>query len=1023
MSFETDLHAFWELIWRATWQAGVLAGLVFCMTPLLQRWMPPKWRALLWTIPLVRLVLLLIPASGLSLFQFFHYETSNIPPPAVMSEVVSRDTHSSLPVSSDLPPLQHVTNEQATSVQTTTASMPVSPAPQTKAPLSLVTLLTCLWGLGCGVLFLRWIGSRWMLSRLIARSEPLQDPALLEFIETRQQQNRPRLSVRCFVTDAPLGPSSCGFWRPTILLPRQLWTELDRGSLQAILIHELEHIRRHDVLLLLLSRLAICVHWFNPLAYLIAARLRREMELAVDAATVASLNAEDRHRYGELLIQLSQYSLKPIAALSMASKRSVLRARINQLTRPIRESRPRSALALGVLLVLLVTGLSDATRTAAQPKPDNADPTVTRDPSDSSADKPAEKYFITGTVREVHTGKPVSDAEIQILVESEPDINKRILKEKTNAMGEYRIAVPVGNVKLWLPALKPGYWLKPDDSLEALVTTPENPVRKHDITAQTGPVWNVHWKGKLTDQQLKLLRSHNKEHPLQLRIAVQEVEDDAKRAAWLKGELVSFQKAIASSMGYLDQSSHGKLTQVGTSGKYILMLVNDLAELIVEPGFDNTRVISQKRIPDTDQTEMIDASGKKATVSKATVTLNNGVPLLTFQTAAAKTIGMQKLVGRVVDENGKPLKDVRVGIVSGMKGGGSADTGEFTRTAEDGRFSMELPVYENQVHKPDQHSVVLTKDGFAGRDSQTMDAKQDLAPIDFKTLTLQPGHTLPIRVLDEQEQPLPGAILEPGNDYALRRQITRTDFNGKAVLKNLPSGVVRLSVRWGTKIKWTNLVISNSQSENREATIHVGEFAPATTSRPEKPKPLAVDQQSPAWAIAQWSDGRSRKLSDYRGQVVVLDFWGLWCRGCVTSIPAQKKLAQKYGEQGVVFLGIHTADGELSQIKKLQQSEEWATPTGIDRGTSILDGVTCRKYGVQGYPTLIIVDRAGKIAFSSDIEPPGNREAYIKELAEASGVKWPPAENTSETEMIDIMNRIQYTMLSREIERVLKTNQ
>lgn len=1024
MSFESDLTTFWELVWRATWQAGVLAVLVFCLTSLLQRWIAPKWRTLLWTIPLIRLVLLLIPTSGLSLFQLIHFEDSSVPQVAVTPATMPGDTSPSITAGSHLPQLQNVANDKEPVALTGTASVTSPPTQVTGINLSLITLITCLWCLGCCVMFCRWIGSRWLLSRLIARSEPLPDGALLEMINERQKQNRFWRPVRCVITDAQLGPSSCGFWRPTILLPRELWTELDRESLEAIVNHELEHIRRHDILLLVLSRIALCVHWFNPLAYLISARLRREMELAVDAATVASLDEPARHRYGKLLIQLSQGTQKPIAALSMASKRSVLRARISQLTNPPRESRPRSALALGVLLLLFVTGLSDTTQTAAQPKPNNARSTVARDPSDSSADKPEEKYFITGTVRDVHTGKPVSNAEIQVFVESEPDINKRILQEKTNAAGEYRIAVPVGNVKLWLPALKPGYWLKPDDALQALATSPENPILKHDIAAQTGPVWNVHWKGKLTDQQVKLLRAHSKERPLQLRLSVQEVEDDAKRTAWLKGEPVSFQKAIASSMSYLDQAGRGKLTQVGTSGKYILMLVNDLAELIVEPGFDNTRVVSLKRIPDTDQTEMIDASGKTATVSKATVTLNHGVPLLTFQIKAPKPLGMQKLTGRVVDENGKPLKDVRVGIVYGLKGGGSVNTGKATQTAGDGKFSIDLPVYENQVHKPDQYSVVLTKDGFAGRDSQSVDVKQDFTPIDFKTLTLRPGHTLPLRVVNEHGAPLAGVVLEPGGSYALRRQITRTDSTGRAVLKNLPPGVVQLSVRWGQNNKWTQIFILKTSKDNQEELITLNE-SPETPPQPqkEKPKPLAVGQLAPEWDLTQWSDGRPRKLSDYRGQVVVLDFWGLWCRGCVTSIPAQKKLAQKYGAQGVVFLGIHTAEGEMSQIQKLQQSEEWTTPTGIDRGTSILNSVTCERYGVQGYPTQIIIDREGKIAFRSDIEPPGNRETYIRKLAEASGVKWPPAENATETQLTDIMNRIQYTLLSREIERVLQVRE
>ncbi|WP_339683661.1 M56 family metallopeptidase [Gimesia maris] len=1019
MNFASDLPSFWQLIWRATWQAGILACLVFCVIFLLQRWISPKWRALLWTVPLIRLVLLIIPASGLSLFQFFELETNRVIRVTDVPKTAPADIALHTSSDSQLSIIHNSEQTRTADKQGVNPPATISPEPERKVRISIFGLITGLWFLGFCAMLIREFGSRWILSRLIENSQPLQDLELLSLIVARQKQ-RP---VRCCVTDAALGPSSCGFWRPTILLPRSLWEDFDQHSRRVILSHELEHIQRHDALLLFLSRIAIAVHWFNPLVYLITSRLRREIELAVDAATVASFDEQTRHQYGELLIQLSQYSQKPIAALPMAGKRSALRARIRQLTNPTRESRPRSALAICVLLLFLVTGLSDAAQQEEQPEKDQNGPAVSTRPEQRSESKPAAQYFITGTVRDAQTGEPVSDAEIRLFVASEPDVNQREKKGITNDAGQYRIEVPLGNVQLWFPTLKPGYWLLPEECMQALVTTAENPVLEHNIKAQTGPIWNIHWKGKLNEQQLKFLTAHLKDQPIQYRVSLQEVEDDAKRAAWLQGKPVSFQKANASSISNLDQTGRGKLTQVGTSGKTILTLVNMTAELIVEPGFDNTRVVSLKQIPDTEKTEMIDSSGKKAIVSKATVTLSDGVPLLTFQTEAAKPTGYQRLSGRAVDKAGNPLADVRVGVIEGLKGGGSGETGEETQTTDDGTFSVKLPIYDNQVFQNQQYSVTLTKDGFAGTDSEIVEANKDFAPINFKNLTLQPGHTIPVLVLDEQKQPLPGAILEPVNDYALRRQITRTDSTGRAVLKNLPSGVIRLSVRWGTKIKETNLVISKNPSKNREVTIHVNEFVPSSTSRVEKQKPLAVGQQAPEWEIVAWSDGRTRKLSDLRGQVVVLDFWGLRCSGCVASIPAQKRLARKYKEQGVVFLGIHTADGEMSQIKKLLQSEQWTTPTGIDRGTSILDNATGKKYGIQGYPALIVINPEGQITFRSDVNPPGDRGVFMKTLAKASDVKWPPAENATQTEMIEIMNQLQFTLISREIEHVLNAKQ
>ncbi|QDT42368.1 Regulatory protein BlaR1 [Gimesia alba] len=1008
MNFDFEWTALLILVWRATWQAFVLAGIILCLTSTLHRWISPKFRALLWAIPLARLALLLIPASGLSLFHFLDFEKQNPTPATVISFVETRDTGLTTPPDSLQPDHRMIKKEAAQEHSASQAPVTVPQEPPASTSISLSSCLLFLWLTGCCIVLFRWIGSRITLARIIKNSERLQDTGLLQLIAVRQTRDRLWFPVRCFVTDIELGPSSCGFWRPTILLPQNLWTDFNEEERQAIVNHELEHIRRHDVLLLLISRIAITIHWFNPLAYLINNRMRREMELAVDLATVANFDERARHDYGELLIRMAQQTQKPVGALPMAGKRSALRARINQLTSPIQDSRTQSALAISLLLILFVTGLSDVAQTQEQSSPKTKQATVSPKSEAVPDYKKSNQYFITGTVQDAQTGKPVTGAEIQILVASEPDPDKKVLKGTTNKAGQYRVEVPLGSVQIWFPTLKPGYWLKPEECMRALATTTEKPVVTHDIMAQTGAAWNIQAKGNLDDKHFRHL------------VTVNEVEDDDKRTAWLKGEPVSIQKALNSSISYLDQKGRGKLTEVGTSGKYLVGVANQLIELIVEPGFDNTHVVSLKRLPDSDTTQMVDASGKKATVTNATVTLNKGVPQLTCLYEALKPVGMQKLVGRVVDVDGKPLAGVRVGVATGTKGGGSYDTGDETQSLRHGNFSLEVPVYGKQNPGDHFYSVILTKDGYAAMDSQIVDASKNFDLIDFRIMTLRPGYTLPIRVLDEQGKPLPGAVIEPGTAYALRRQAVRTDVDGRAVLKNLPSGVIQASVRWGSKMKWLNLVISQHKKENKEVIIHLKELTNSTTNRVEKLKPLAVGQIAPEWNITEWSDGRARKLSDYRGRVVVLDFWGLRCKGCIEMLPAQKKLEKKFAEQGVVFLGIHTADGEMSQINKIKQSEQWTIPIALDRGTSILDGATCLSYGVQSYPTLIIIDADGKIAFRSDVEPPQDRTTYMRILADASGVKWPPAKNATQAEMVEIMNQIQYTLLNREIDRVLK---
>jgi thiol-disulfide isomerase/thioredoxin len=289
---------------------------------------------------------------------------------------------------------------------------------------------------------------------------------------------------------------------------------------------------------------------------------------------------------------------------------------------------------------------------------------------------------------------------------------------------------------------------------------------------------------------------------------------------------------------------------------------------------------------------------------------------------------------------------------------------------------------------------------------------------------MRAGCSIPVRVLDENGNPVAGAEVEPGDNYAQRRQAVRTNAEGRALIRNLPSGVVGVQARWGEKFASTDLVISENDQENTEVAIRLSHPTTASTVNPQPPEPIAVGELAPELDIVDWSDGQSHKLSDFRGRLVVLDFWGIWCGPCIGSIPAKLKLAEDFKNEDVVFLGIHTPDGDMAQINKLNNIHQWASLTGIDRGRTMLDGATCRRYGVRGYPTTIIISADGRIAFNSNVSP-RDRETHMKhiaELAKESGIQWPPPADAAQEELSRVGNQIQHALLSREIKRVLRNN-
>ncbi len=167
--------------------------------------------------------------------------------------------------------------------------------------------------------------------------------------------------------------------------------------------------------------------------------------------------------------------------------------------------------------------------------------------------------------------------------------------------------------------------------------------------------------------------------------------------------------------------------------------------------------------------------------------------------------------------------------------------------------------------------------------------------------------------------------------------------------------------------------------EERAAAAAKQDGANKEGDTPDK-TPVMPGEIAPEWKVTAWTDGESRKLADYRGQVVVIDFWGTWCNPCRQLVPVLKRLQEKYAAKGVVFLAIHTAGTEMRAVKKDLEEEDWSIPTGLDRGESIESGETVSRFGVIGYPTIVVVGRDGRVVFnSSAVMTPGRRDQALEE--------------------------------------------
>ncbi len=106
-------------------------------------------------------------------------------------------------------------------------------------------------------------------------------------------------------------------------------------------------------------------------------------------------------------------------------------------------------------------------------------------------------------------------------------------------------------------------------------------------------------------------------------------------------------------------------------------------------------------------------------------------------------------------------------------------------------------------------------------------------------------------------------------------------------------------------------------------------------------------------------DGKTVRLSDYRGKAVLLNFWATWCPPCKIEMPWFVDLQKQYGEQGLQVIGVSVDDDAEKNADKIA---EFAKQMNLNYVVVLGNEKVSDQYGgVEGLPTTFYIDRNGKI--------------------------------------------------------------
>ncbi|MFA5394122.1 MAG: M56 family metallopeptidase [Candidatus Ratteibacteria bacterium] len=315
-----------ETIWTVSWQSGILVVVVFLVTKVLKNRLTPTIRHILWTLVVAKLLITPFVAIPITV----RVNSPALPAPAV------------LPIT--LPAVQ----------ESGSFSLPVNTQSNTLSPVSLFFLF---WLFGITAIFLLTTTRSVRLCRQVRSAEALENKDILEAVARGAKQlnlKPPSLKVSGEFT----GPFVCGLLNPVLVVPRQVLTKFKSGELEHIILHELAHLKRRDVLTNWLQALAQTLYFFNPLVWYVNRQIRLEREQSCDDWALQVKKGE-RKEYADALLKIIELCPKPtglaLNVVGISEPFTSMRRRLEMVMDTGR--RISTKVSLKTLLVLVVLGL------------------------------------------------------------------------------------------------------------------------------------------------------------------------------------------------------------------------------------------------------------------------------------------------------------------------------------------------------------------------------------------------------------------------------------------------------------------------------------------------------------------------------------------------------------------------------------------------------------------------------------------------------------------------------------------
>ena len=391
---------------QMSFSGGILILVIVLIRTIAGSRLPKRAFLALWAVALLRLM---IPFSLPSVFSFYSLVGQNVssasdvqpsdavsfPSDAQLSDAVSFPSDAQLSDAVSFP--NDVQSSDAASLPNGTSPSGTAGVSNTKPVLNFI--ISALKGAKIGNAALPWLiiylagllfcAGFLTLSYLKCLSKFRMSLPVREGYGAAWLKEHPlKRTVSIRQSDMVMAPLTYGLFHPVILMPGSVdWN--DKEELQYILMHEYVHIRRFDAVTKLAAAVALCLHWFNPLVFIMYILFNRDIELSCDERVVRTFGEESKANYANTLIHMEEKKSGLVPFYSSFSKNA-----IEERIKAIMKIKKTSFGAI-IFTIILITGVAVLFATSAKSAPyeDSLKEALTRIPGEEFTKEESKKLF------------------------------------------------------------------------------------------------------------------------------------------------------------------------------------------------------------------------------------------------------------------------------------------------------------------------------------------------------------------------------------------------------------------------------------------------------------------------------------------------------------------------------------------------------------------------------------------------------------------------------------------------------